>query len=108
MGMNISIGERDSKDYVSEKLGSNNTILSWYNEIEKRKGTDKKFKYIYGSEEYTEDGCRIYKVEDLPKLLEELNEIYKLKIKGYYDVVKTFIRVCKIAIQRQLPIYASY
>ena len=105
MGMNISIGEDGSKDYVSIKLATNLEMVGWHKLIKEK--THKKFKYIYGDTDI-ENGNGIYKVENLGELLKELDEIYKLKIKGYYDIVKTFRRMCRIAIRKQLPIIASY
>lgn len=134
MGMDISIGEVDSKDYVSEKLGSNMSILIWKDNV--RKKSNYKFKFVLNH-----PGER-YEVNELHSLLHELNEIKKLNIEEYDNVINLsnkevsklkkggikesfsrneilivksknlivdkFIKICKIAIEKQLPIEVSY
>lgn len=88
MGVDISVGDPESEDYVSESLGSYTSFLSWKHDIAEKEGIDffkgynGKFKLVLIHQEN-------YKVEDLPKLLQELYEIKKLDIEEY-DTVMCF------------------
>jgi len=137
MGVDISVGDSWSKDYVSEKLGSYGSFMSWKHKVAEKEGFklsnryNGKFKLVIFHQGN-------YKVEELPELLQELYEIKKLNIEEYDTVIcfetqevvdldkmkiskelkhrKTqtvksrdpiidkFIRICEIAIERQLPI----
>lgn len=86
MGIDISVGDPKSKDYVSEKLGSASSLLSWKHDVAKKegidfwKGYDGKFKLAL-----IHQGN--YKVEELPILLYQLNEIKKLNIEEYDTII---------------------
>lgn len=86
MGVDISVGDPRSDDYVSESLGSHTSILSWKNDIAEQEGVNffggynGKFKLVM-----IHQGD--YNVEELPKLLQELREIKKLNVKEYDTIV---------------------
>ncbi len=88
MGVDISVGDPGSEDYVSESLGSYTSFLSWKHDVAEKEGIDffkgynGKFKLVLIHQEN-------YKVEDLPKLLQELYEIKKLDIEEY-DTIMCF------------------
>lgn len=141
MGMDISVGDLKSKDYISEKLGSASSILSWKYDVAKKEGIDF-WKGYNGKFKLALIHQGDYKVEELPMLLCQLTEIKKLNIEEYdtiicFDteevidldkmkiskglkhrktqivksidpVIDKFIRVCKIAIDRKLPIKVSF
>ena len=137
MGVDISVGDSGSEDYVSESLGSYTSFLSWKHDIAEKEGIDF-FKGYNGKFRLALIHQGDYDVEELPKLLHQLNEIKKLNIEEFHTIIcfdteemidldkmkiskglkykKTqtvksidpvidkFIRVCKIAIERKLPI----
>ncbi len=83
MGIDISVGDSGSEDYVIESLGSYTSFLSWKNDIAEQEGIDF-FKGYNGRFKLTliHQG-NYYKVEELPGLLQELYEIKKLNVKEY-------------------------
>ncbi len=85
-----------------EKLCSNTGYLAFIEEIRVRTGKKPEFYF-----ENDGNMCGIIKVENLPDMMRELDEIYKLKIKDYH-VIKMLRHFCKIGIQKQLPIIATY
>lgn len=114
MGVDISVGDSGSENYVSESLGSYTSFLSWKNGIAEQEGVDF-FKGYNGKFKLALIRQGDYKVEELPGLLQELYQIKKLNIKEYdtivcFDteevdpVIDKFIRICEIAIERKLPI----
>ena len=137
MGVDINVGDPESEGYVSENLGSYTSFLSWKHDVAEKEGIDF-FKGYNGKFKLTMIHQGNYQVEELPKLLQELYEIKKLKIeefdkiicfeteevidlnknkiskglrykktqtvKSVDTVIDKFIRVCKIAIERNLPI----
>lgn len=88
MGVDISVGNSGSESYISESLGSYTSFLSWKNDVAEKEGIDffkgynGKFKLVM-----IHQGDWDYKVEDLPKLLQELYEIKKLNIKEYDTII---------------------
>ena len=86
MGVDISIGDPESEDYVSESLGSYTSFLSWKNDIAEQEGVDF-FKGYNGKFKLVMIHQGDYKVEDLPKLLQELYEIKKLNVKEYDTII---------------------
>ena len=86
MGVDISVGDPESEDYVSESLGSYTSFLSWKNDIAEQEGVDF-FKGYNGKFKLALIHQGNYKVEDLPKLLQELYEIKKLNVKEYDTII---------------------
>ena len=86
MGVDISVGDPESEDYVSESLGSYTSFLSWKNDIAEQEGVDF-FKGYNGKFKLVMIHQGNYKVEDLPKLLQELYEIKKLNIEEYDTII---------------------
>jgi hypothetical protein len=86
MGVDISVGDSGSEDYISENLGSYTSFLSWKHDIAEKEGIDfwkgynGKFKLVL-----THSGN--YKVEELPILLGQLNEIKKLNVEEYDTII---------------------
>lgn len=86
MGVDISVGDPESEDYVSESLGSYTSFLSWKNDIAEQEGVDF-FKGYNGKFKLVMIHQGDYKAEDLPKLLQELYEIKKLNVKEYDTII---------------------
>lgn len=137
MGVDISVGDSWSKDYVSEKLGSYNSFLSWKHKVAEKEGFSLSNRYN-GKFKLVMIHQGNYKVEELLDLLKELYEIKKLNIEEYdtvisfdteeivdldkmkiskglkykgKDIVRSrepvidkFIRMCRVAIERKLPL----
>ena len=40
MGVDISVGDPESEDYVSEKMGSYTSFLSWKHDVAEKEGID--------------------------------------------------------------------
>ncbi len=86
MGVDISVGDSGSENYISESLGSYTSFLSWKNDIAEQEGVDF-FKGYNGKFKLTLIHQGDYKVEELPGLLQELYQIKKLNIKEYDTIV---------------------
>lgn len=86
MGVDISVGDPESEDYVSESLGSYTPFLSWKNDIAEQEGIDF-FKGYNGKFKLVMIHQGDYKVEDLPELLDQLYEIKKLDVKEYDTII---------------------
>lgn len=86
MGVDISVGDPESEDYVNESLGSYTSFLSWKNDIAEQEGIDF-FKGYNGKFKLTMIHQGDYKVEELPRLLQELHEIKKLNVKEYDTII---------------------
>lgn len=86
MGIDISVGDPESEDYVTESLGSYTSFLSWKNDIAEQEGIDF-FKGYNGKFKLTLIHQGDYKVEELPRLLQELHEIKKLNVKEYDTII---------------------
>lgn len=86
MGVDISIGDPGSEDYISENLGSYTSFLSWKNDIAEQEGIDF-FKGYNGKFKLVMIHQGDYKVEELPELLDQLYEIKKLNVKEYDTII---------------------
>lgn len=86
MGVDISVGNSGSESYVNESLGSYTSFLSWKHDIAEKEGIDF-FKGYNGKFKLVMIHQGNYNVEDLPKLLKELNEIRKLNIEEYDTII---------------------
>lgn len=86
MGVDISVGHSGSEDYVSENLGSYTSFLSWKHDVAEKEGIGL-FKGYNGKFKLVMIHQGDYKVEDLPKLLQELYEIKKLNIEEYDTII---------------------
>lgn len=86
MGVDISVGDPESEDYVSESLGSYTSFLSWKNDIAEQEGIDF-FKGYNGKFKLVMIHQGDYNVEELPELLDQLYEIKKLNVKEYDTII---------------------
>jgi len=86
MGVDISVGDPESEDYVSENLGSYTSFLSWKNDIAEQEGIDF-FKGYNGKFKLVMIHQGDYNVEELPELLDQLYEIKKLNVKEYDTII---------------------
>ena len=86
MGIDISVGDSGSEGYVSEKLGSYTSILSWKQSVTEKEGIDF-FKGYNGKFKLVLTHPGNYEVEELPKLLRQLYEIKKLNIEEYDTII---------------------
>lgn len=86
MGVDISVGDSRSENYISESLGSYTSFLAWKNEIAEKEGIDF-FKGYNGKFKLVMIHQGNYKVEELLNLLQELYEIKKLNIKEYDTII---------------------
>ncbi len=86
MGVDISVGDSGSENYISESLGSYTSFLSWKNDIAEQEGINF-FKGYNGKFKLALIHQGDYKVEELPGLLQELYQIKKLNIKEYDTIV---------------------
>jgi hypothetical protein len=86
MGVDISVGDSGSENYVSESLGSYTSFLSWKNDIAEQEGVDF-FGGYNGKFKLALIHQGDYKAEELPGLLQELYEIKKLNVKEYDTII---------------------
>lgn len=86
MGVDISVGDSKSENYVSDSLGSYISFLAWKSDIAEKEGIDF-FKGYNGKFKLALIHQGDYKVEDLDSLLEELYEIKKLNVKEYDTII---------------------
>ena len=86
MGVDISVGDPESEDYVSENLGSYTSFLSWKNDVAEQEGIDF-FKGYNGKFKLVMIHQGDYNVEELPELLDQLYEIKKLNVKEYDTII---------------------
>ncbi len=86
MGVDISVGDPGSEDYVGESLGSYTSFLSWKHGVAEKEGIDF-FKGYNGKFKLVLIHHGNYKVEYLPMLLDQLNEIKKLNIEEYDKII---------------------
>lgn len=86
MGVDISVGDPESEDYVGESLGSYTSFLSWKNDIAEQEGIDF-FKGYNGKFKLVMIHQGDYNVEELPELLDQLYEIKKLNVKEYDTII---------------------
>jgi hypothetical protein len=86
MGVDISVGDPRSGYYVSESLSSYTSFLSWKHDVAEREGIDF-FKGYNGKFKLALFHHGDYKVEELPMLLDQLNEIKKLNIEEYDTII---------------------
>lgn len=86
MGVDISVGDPESEDYVSENLGSYTSFLSWKSDVAEKEGIDI-FKGYNGIFKLVLIHHGDYKVEELSMLLYQLNEIKKLNIEEYDTII---------------------
>lgn len=114
MGLDVSVGEYESPQYISERLGSCHGYSEWRSRIAECAGFELDEMVGFGGAwEWTNEPFQLvlnhsdcdggYAVEVLSELLEELNKIKKLNVDDY-DQSEKFIRLCSYAMKLQLPI----
>ena len=114
MGLNVHVGEYESKEYVSEHLGAYSGYGVWRYKIAKSKGFDlDEMDGFGGCIPWTNQPLQLilnhsdcdggYSVKQVPKLLHELDDIKKLNVDDY-DQTDKLIRLCKAALMLNKPI----
>ena len=117
MGLDVHVGEYESKEYVSEHLGSYSGYGRWRKEIAKAKGFDlDEMDGFFGCISWTDQPFQLilnhsdcdggYSVEQVPELLQELYNIKNLNVDDYEQSDK-LIHLCVVSLKNGMPICFS-
>ena len=114
MGLDVHVGEYESKEYVSEHLGAYSGFARWRKSIAHAKGFDlDDMDGFDGNVPWTNQPFQLilnhsdcdgeYSVADILELLDELHDIKQLNVDDYEQSDK-LIRLCKVALLLNKPI----
>lgn len=114
MGLDVHVGEYESKEYVGEHLGAYSGFARWRTAIAKAKGFDlDEMDGFDGTKPWTSEPFQLilnhsdcdggYSVEQVPELLQELYGINELNVDDY-DQSDKLIGLCEVALMLNKPI----
>ena len=117
MGLDVHVGEYESKEYVSEHLGAYSGFARWRTAIAKAKGFDlDEMDGFDGTKPWTSEPFQLilnhsdcdggYSVEQVPELLQELYGINELNVDDY-DQSDKLIHLCMVSLKNGMPICFS-
>lgn len=114
MGLDVHVGEYETKGYVSERLGAYSGYARWRIAIANAAGFDlDEMDGFDGIKPWTTEPFQLilnhsdcdggYSIEQIPELLQELYDIKILNVDDYEQSDK-LIRLCKVALSLNLSI----
>jgi len=114
MGLDVHVGDYESKEYVSEHLGAYSGYYRWRKAIAKAKDFDlDDMDGFDGNVPWTNQPFQLilnhsdcdgeYSMADIPELLDELHDIKQLNVDDY-DQTDKLIRLCRAALVLNKPI----